>query len=216
MAGFNLENMLHTLPAVIIGLTVHEYAHAWMAFKLGDHTAGQMGRLSFNPLKHIDPLGFLFIVIAGFGWAKPVMFNPENLKNKHSGEILISLAGPFANLITGILFFVLARIMYGSDFMLSSQLGRIIMSLAITTGFINFGLFVFNLIPLPPLDGSHVYLTFLKVKNPQIFNAIYRYGTGALFLIIILESQLNIVILPIVPIIRFLSGIVLDLLGFKT
>ena len=76
----NLQNILYTLPGIIIGLTVHEYCHALAAYKLGDHTAREMGRLTLNPLKHIDPIGFLFIIIAGFGWAKPVQFNPENLR----------------------------------------------------------------------------------------------------------------------------------------
>ena len=101
--NFDLFWLLKSLPAVVIGLTVHELAHALMAYFLGDMTAKNDGRLTLNPLKHIDPLGFILIVIAGFGWAKPVNFNPANLRNKHRDEILISLAGPFSN-------FLLARL----------------------------------------------------------------------------------------------------------
>jgi len=89
--------MIKIMPAAIIGLTVHEFSHAYMAFRLGDHTAKDQGRLTLNPLKHIDWMGFFLIVIAGFGWAKPVSFNPDNLKHKHRDEILISIAGPFSN-----------------------------------------------------------------------------------------------------------------------
>lgn len=99
--NFDYFWLFRSLPAVIIGLTVHELAHAYTAYKLGDMTAKNDGRLTLNPLKHIDPLGFILIVIAGFGWAKPVSFNPDNLKNKHRDEILISLAGPFSNFFAG-------------------------------------------------------------------------------------------------------------------
>lgn len=207
--------MLKTLPAVILGLTVHEYAHAWMAYKLGDTTAKDMGRLSFNPLKHIDPLGFIFILIAGFGWAKPVIFNPEKLKNKHSGEILISLAGPFSNLILGIVLFIIARGLYAMDFFQATKAGQGVMDVFFIGGIINFGLFVFNLIPLPPLDGSHVYLTFLKVKNPRVFDIIYKYGTAALFIIIIIENQIKVNLLPIQPVINLIANLLLKILQFR-
>ncbi|MDH4198786.1 MAG: site-2 protease family protein [Spirochaetia bacterium] len=215
MSGLDPVLMLKTLPAVIIGLTVHEFSHAWMAFKLGDKTANDMGRLSFNPLKHIDPLGFLFILIAGFGWAKPVMFNPENLKHKHSGEILISLAGPVSNLILGILCFVIVRGLYGVDFFQTTNIGQGTVNIVFIAGIINFGLFIFNLIPLPPLDGSHVYLTFLKVKNPAVFNLFYKYGTMALFIIIIIENQTKITLLPVQPAINFIVNLLLKLLDFN-
>lgn len=109
MMNFDLFWLLKSLPAVVIGLTVHELAHALMAYFLGDMTAKNDGRLTLNPLKHIDPLGFILIVIAGFGWAKPVNFNPANLRNKHRDEILISLAGPFSNFLLAVLFLVIAR-----------------------------------------------------------------------------------------------------------
>jgi len=214
MSVLDPVSLLKTLPAVIIGLTVHEYAHAWMAFKLGDTTARDMGRLTFNPIKHIDPIGFIFIVLAGFGWAKPVMFNPENLKNKHRDEIWIALAGPLSNLITGIFFFIVARVLVTLDFFNATNIGHYVVNFLITGGLINFGLFVFNLIPIPPLDGSHVYLTFLKVRNPNIFILFNKYGTLALFLLIILENQLKINVLPIMPVIRFFANIVYTLLQF--
>ena len=89
-----LSETLKLIPAAIIGLTVHEFAHAYTAYRLGDNTAKMEGRISLNPLRHIDWMGFFLIIFAGFGWAKPVSFNPENLKHKHRDEILISIAGP--------------------------------------------------------------------------------------------------------------------------
>ena len=110
--GMDIMESLKIIPAAVIGLTVHEFSHAFMAYKLGDDTAQRDGRLTLNPLKHIDWMGFFLIVIAGFGWAKPVVFNPDNLKHKHRDEILISLAGPFSNFIVAILIFVIARLLY--------------------------------------------------------------------------------------------------------
>jgi Zn-dependent protease len=98
---FSIERILYSMPAVIAGLSVHEFSHAYMAMKLGDSTARDEGRVSLNPLRHLDPLGFLFIVLVGFGWAKPVRFNPENLKHKKRDRILIALAGPLSNFVLG-------------------------------------------------------------------------------------------------------------------
>ena len=190
--GLDLTEILRIAPAAVIGLTVHEFSHAYAAYKLGDETAKNDGRLTLNPLKHIDWLGFFLILIAGFGWAKPVMFNPENLKNKHRDEIIIAIAGPVSNFLLAILFFVAARVLYMVD-----GISVEIVQLIVVWGIINFSLFVFNLIPLPPLDGSHVYLTYLKDINPKLMMNLYRYGTLALFLIIIAENKLNINILHI-------------------
>jgi len=215
MDNFNILGMLKVLPAVIIGLTVHEYAHAYMAYKLGDQTAKDMGRMTFNPIKHIDPLGFLFIVIAGFGWAKPVLINPESLKNKHRDEILISLAGPFANLALGILIFLLARLLYFFDFLAYTAEGKLVIQWLLLGGIINFGLFVFNLIPLPPLDGSHLYLTYLKKKNEALFQSFYKYGSLILLGIVIFESQSKMTILPVHAIIDLIIEPLKEILQFK-
>ena len=141
--GLDLTDILKIAPAAVIGLTVHEFAHAYTAYRLGDNTAKDDGRLTLNPLKHIDWLGFFLIIIAGFGWAKPVSFNPNNLKNKHRGEILISIAGPISNFVIAILFFVLARVLYSIDFF-NSEFGLQVINLIMTWGVINFSLFIFN------------------------------------------------------------------------
>jgi len=213
--GLDLTESLKIIPAAIIGLTVHEFSHAFTAYKLGDNTAKDEGRFTLNPLKHIDWMGLILIIFAGFGWAKPVSFNRENLKHKHRDEILISLAGPLSNFVLALLFLVIARIFYTIDFFNSTTFGLQIINLVMIWGVINFSLFVFNLIPLPPLDGSHLYLTFLKDINPKLMLNMYKYGTLVLLAIIIAESQFNINILHISDLVGSITGFFIQLMGFN-
>jgi len=210
--ALNLVDILKIAPAAVIGLTVHEFSHAYAAYKLGDSTAKKEGRLTLNPLKHIDWLGFFLIIIAGFGWAKPVSFNPNNLKNKHRDEIIISVAGPISNFILAILFFVIARVLYSTSYFQTS--GLEIINLIMTWGIINFSLFVFNLIPIPPLDGSHIYLTYLKEINPKLMTNMYKWGTLGLILIIVAENKLGINILHISDLVGGLSKFFISLMSF--
>jgi Zn-dependent protease len=213
--GLDLAEILKIAPAAVIGLTVHEFSHAYTAYKLGDSTAKNEGRLTLNPIKHIDWLGFFLIVIAGFGWAKPVSFNPDNLKNKHRDEILISIAGPISNFILAVFFFIVARLLYFVDYFSATTFGLELIQLIIIWGVINFGLFVFNLIPIPPLDGSHIYLTYLKDINPKLMMNMYRWGTFVLFAIIIAENQFNINILHLTNLIKGITSFFFQLLNFR-
>jgi len=209
-----LIESMKIIPAAVIGLTVHEFSHAYAAYKLGDNTAKLDGRLTLNPLKHIDWMGFFLIVIAGFGWAKPVVFNPDNLKHKHRDEILISIAGPFSNFFLALLFFIIARLLYIDEFFNTTKFGLEIINMIMMWGVINFGLFVFNLIPLPPLDGSHLYLTFLKEIHPKLMMNIYKYGTLGLFAIIIAETQFKVNILHLSELIGYFTTYIIQLLSF--
>jgi Zn-dependent proteases len=213
--GLDLAEVLKIAPAAVIGLTVHEFSHAYTAYKLGDSTAKNEGRLTLNPIKHIDWLGFFLIVIAGFGWAKPVSFNPDNLKHKHRDEILISIAGPISNFILAVFFFIVARLMYFVEYFSTTTMGLELIQLIVIWGVINFGLFVFNLIPIPPLDGSHIYLTYLKDINPKLMMNMYRWGTFVLFAIIIAENQFNINILHLTSLIREITSFFFQLLNFR-
>ena len=213
--GLDLIEILKIAPAAVIGLTVHEFSHAYAAYKLGDSTAKNEGRLTLNPLKHIDWLGFFLIVVAGFGWAKPVTFNPNNLKNKHHDEILISIAGPISNFILAVIFFVVARLLYFVDSVSASTIGLATIQLLVLWGVINFGLFVFNLIPIPPLDGSHLYLTYVKDINPKLMMNMYRWGTFALFAIIIAENKFNFNILHISDLVSGITSFFFKLLNFN-
>ena len=210
-----LIESLKIIPAAVIGLTVHEFSHAYAAYRLGDNTAKMDGRLTLNPLKHIDWLGFFLIVIAGFGWAKPVVFNPDNLKHKHRDEIIISLAGQFSNFIVAILFFIIARLLYINEFFHTTPFGLEVVNMMMIWGVINCSLFIFNLIPLPPLDGSHLYLTFLKEIHPNLMMNIYKYGTLGLFAIIIAESQFKVNILHLSEIIGYFTKFVIQFLQFN-
>jgi Zn-dependent protease len=213
--SFDIATTLKIVPAAIIGLTVHEYSHALMGYRLGDSTAKEQGRLTLNPLKHIDPLGFLLIIVAGFGWAKPVQFDPDKLRHKHRDEILIALAGPVSNLLVGIAILGIARLLYVFAYFSQTDFGLEIVNLLLRWSVINFGLFVFNLIPLPPLDGSHLYMTFLKETNPELMGKLYKLGTLALFLLIMIENRTNIEILPTSSIVSFITRTCILAMGFN-
>ena len=208
--GLDVLDMLRVLPAAVIGLTVHEFSHAFAAYKLGDFTAKNEGRLTLNPLKHIDWLGLFLIAVAGFGWAKPVTFNPDNLRNKHRDEILIAIAGPISNFILAVFFFVIARVLYTVN-----GVSIDLVQLIVTWGIINFSLFVFNLIPIPPLDGSHLYLTYLKDINPKLMMDMYKWGMFVLLIIILAENNLNINILHISNLVGGITQFFFDLLKFR-
>ena len=221
----NLQNILYTLPGIIIGLTVHEYCHALAAYKLGDHTAREMGRLTLNPLKHIDPIGFLFIIIAGFGWAKPVQFNPENLRHYRRDKAIIAAAGPLSNLALALIFVgfirgwmalpALADTLGSSNFIFSIVYSRPFIgfvSLVYYATMINLGLFVFNLVPLPPLDGSHIIFSGLNLR-PETERQIMKIGAPLLFLIIIVQNYSKITILPIGKLISAMLKFLLPRLG---
>jgi Zn-dependent protease len=210
---FDFERLMLTLPGIIIGLTLHEFMHAYVAYRCGDNTSEELGRLTFNPLRHIDPIGFIFIIFAGFGWAKPVSFNEEKLRNPKRDVILIALTGPLANVFiavaTSAAFAALLHI-HPFD---GSALYRTALNIMLNAIFINWGLFVFNMIPLPPLDGSH--LIFHSIRHHEVlYHKLYRYGTFALFGILLIESRTRIDILPIGHIVEYLGGGVLRMFGY--
>jgi Zn-dependent protease len=167
-----------------------------MAYKLGDTTAKDQGRITLNPLKHIDIIGFIFIVVAGFGWAKPVEFTPGALSHPRRDKALIAAAGPVSNLALALILIALFKGLVFLNFSFSSPVSRTILYLIFYAISINIGLFVFNLIPLPPLDGSHIVFSGLNLK-PETENMIVRIGGPALFIILIIQNRMGITILPI-------------------
>lgn len=180
------ENPLYFLIwvlAIVISLTTHEFTHASMAYALGDDTAKRMGRLTLNPLVHIDWLGFLMLIFAGFGWAKPVMFNPHNLRYKKWGPVMVGLAGPLINLVNVIAFGLLLRSLAGPlglDNLLIQFLNLLVI--------VNVVLFVFNFLPIPPLDGSHLIDALLI--SPRWNHLKFTLHTrGPIILIVILLAD---------------------------
>lgn len=197
--------ILILLPGIILGLTVHEFAHGWTADRLGDPTARYAGRLTFNPLAHIDPIGLLALILAGFGWAKPVPVNPYRLRgNVRQGMVLVSLAGPAANLL---LAFACALFLAGGLGHLVPY-GRQLLDAAV---WINIVLAVFNLLPVPPLDGAKVLAGILPGSQEWLYQ-MERYGTLILLVLLftgIIGRLLMVVIRPLYGLIMTLAhGIV--------
>jgi Zn-dependent protease len=212
--SFDLTRVLKFLPGIILGLTVHEFCHALVAHMCGDPTSKEQGRVSLNPLKHIDPIGFLMLIFAGFGWAKPVQFNEQNLRNPKMDVIKIALAGPLSNAVIAMVLSIIFSFLSSNVFIHSTPTIQIVSEVFIYAIYINWGLFIFNLIPLPPLDGSHLLLSAFK-KYPVLYNALYKYGSFLLFGLIIATFVTKIDFLPIWPAIQFVGQGFLSLVGYR-
>ena len=174
--NLNFAELLITITAVLITLTLHEYAHGYAAYKLGDNTAYMHGRLSLNPLKHLDPFGVLCMIFFRFGWAKPVPINPRNFKNPKRGFAITALAGPLTNIviafISALLFLLMnkAYMVVQTDFLRRLCMYTVLFIYVFHS--VNIGLGVFNLIPIPPFDGSRI----LNVVLPQkLYFKVMRY-----------------------------------------
>ncbi|MDO4487032.1 MAG: site-2 protease family protein [Bacillota bacterium] len=200
-----LMNILMLLPAIIIGLSFHEYAHAVVAFKMGDPTPKMQGRVTINPMAHIDWLGFAALIFCGFGWGVPVEINPANFRNRRKGELMVSLAGVSMNLLIAIVFAIVAKILVmvlGYSF-LSGSLGSILWTMIMYIIQINLVLMIFNLIPCPPLDGFSVISEIFNIKHTGFYWTLYRYGDWILIGLIIF----GITGMIISPCVNFIFGL---------
>ena len=160
----------------MFALSFHEFAHAWMAEKCGDSTAARMGRLTLNPMAHLDMMGSLMILFVGFGWAKPVPVDGRNLRNPRTDMMKVAAAGPVSNLLLAMVAGMVLRFMIGTGLLTDS-----IFILLIYFTRINIALAVFNLIPVAPLDGSQIFSGYLMKTNPQLAWKIQTYGPQVLF-----------------------------------
>ena len=181
-----LLNKILTLPAILVAFTFHEYAHAIVADKLGDKTARFQGRLTLNPLKHIDPFGFICVLLLGIGYAKPVQVNPAAFKNYYKDDLKVSLAGPLANFIVAIVGAVIFAVYYRFLLILMpSGLGEIIYYMLFYIVSINISLGIFNLLPIPSFDGFSLVTDLKPGRFRDFEDACYRYQglliMGALF-----------------------------------
>jgi Zn-dependent protease len=195
----SLHTIALTLPAIIIGLTFHEYAHGWVAYLLGDRTAEANGRLTINPVAHLDPVGFILLILAGFGWAKPVPVNPYNFKgNIKQGMLLVSLAGPATNLILAVISAVLLGLFANKNI----PYFNIIMQYMIV---INVVLAIFNLIPIPPLDGSKILAGLLPGRQTWL-EQLESYGPILLIVLVFFGFRfISVLINPVVNILILLA-----------
>lgn len=185
----DLTFLLVSLPVLLVVITVHEFAHAKVADILGDPTPRMAGRLSLNPINHIDPIGFLMLVLVRFGWAKPVPINPYNFRNPRQGNLMVSLAGPLSNFLFAWILAILYRSLPAA---VLNEFWASVLSYAI---WINLSLAVFNLIPVPPLDGSHILEYFLPPHQMEAFYRMQQYGIILLLLIITFGSPILLAII---------------------
>jgi len=183
--NFSLQLFLLRLPALIIALTFHEFFHGFAAYLLGDRTAKRDGRLSFNPLKHIDPIGMILILVVGFGWAKPVMVNPYNLKNPKQDMAIIAIAGPLSNFIMAFVV-SLIHVVFWITIGRYGGVGADNISLFLEVlALINIVLGVFNMIPIPPLDGSKLFGAILP---DHLYFRYIGFRHGFILLIVLIMS----------------------------
>ena len=193
--------LIASLVAIAIGLTFHEFSHALVAERLGDPRPRALGRVSLNPMRHIDPIGALMLLIVRFGWAKPVPVNPYALRPGRIGMTYVAAAGPLANLAVAIAFAIVVRVL--------DQLGvsGFAYDVVLEVVFINVLLAIFNLIPIPPLDGYNLLLPLLPVRTAMTAQRYAPYGVIALLLLVLIPgSPLGLLLRAVTPITRFLVG----------
>lgn len=213
--GLGLKEILLRLPIIFIAITVHEYAHGYAALKMGDPTAKLSGRLSMNPLAHMDIVGALSMLIFGFGWAKPVPINPNNFKNHKKGTVIVSLAGPISNLflafLGSVLYGIFRRIGFGN---FSSQFSEIFYGLLAQLILLNVCFGIFNLVPFPPLDGAKIVGAFLPYKTYFKIMQYERYAFPILIVLMylgIFDKILSVLITPIVSSLNALIALIAGL-----
>ena len=208
MFDIDLSRLLYSVPAIILCLTFHEWAHGFVAYKFGDPTAKMAGRLTLNPLKHVDPLGTLMLIFARFGWAKPVPVNPYNFQgDRRSKMTMVAMAGPLANLLfavvsTVFLYLIVDYAPYNSFFVY-------LYNLTAELVWINIILAVFNLLPIPPLDGSKILGGFLPAKWEAAYYKIERYGFLILFVFILTGLSGKI----LTPLVYGMYNLIVTLIG---
>jgi len=171
------------LVALVVGITFHEFSHALVADTLGDHRPRALGRVSLNPVRHLDPMGAIFFLLAGFGWGRPVPVNAYALRPGRIGLTIVALAGPLANFVVAAVVAILFRVLLGAG-LLDAEFPNAVMQLIV---YFNVALGLFNLIPIPPLDGYNVVLPLLPPRQQFAVQRYAQYGYIALLLLVVLS-----------------------------
>jgi len=208
-SGIDFIKVLKSLPAVFLAMSFHEYAHAFTADRLGDPTPARQGRLTMDPLAHVDWIGLIMFAVFGFGWAKPVQVNTSNFKNRKWGDIVVSLAGPAANLLLAIAAAIAYFALYGlipPRYSLITDIIFYIISLNITFAFL-------NLVPIPPFDGYHVLKNLFFRKNARFFWKYEQYSLFILLAFILLGVFDYIVGVPSSFLLTLIFNLGLDILS---
>ena len=176
------------IPALVFSLSFHEFAHAWMAYRLGDNTAARLGRLTLNPISHLDPVGSLALLLMGFGWAKPVPVDSRYLENPKQDMVKVAAAGPISNIILAVAAALTLRLLFSTDLLTDNIKTFLIIFMQI-----NITLAVFNLLPVSPLDGSQILTPYLeKYFGSEVVWKMQVYGPRLLFFIIIFSMVTDI------------------------
>lgn len=211
--NFNLNFLLIQVPVILFALTVHEFCHAFVADKLGDDTAKRQGRLTLNPVAHLDVLGTILMFLVGFGWAKPVPVNSSNFTNPRRGMLLVAIAGPISNFVMAIFAGIVLRfvipVVGGAELALSSsKVISVVIVMIILTLVYGLALAIFNMIPIAPLDGSRVLYGLLPEKYADSYSRFEPYGMIVLFALFIFAGEVFSYVLwyPVSILAELLSG----------
>ena len=188
LQNINLQEIIIRSIAVLVAIIPHEMAHGFAAYLCGDETAKNDGRLSLNPLHHPDPIGTICLIFFKFGWAKPVMINPNNFRDRKKGTFFVAIAGVLTNFILAIISVIILKHIHLNEFM---------QELLLNIFWFNIILGVFNLIPIPPLDGSKILFSFLPLKYEYYLIKYERYGY-IILLLLIMSSTLDKILVPMV------------------
>ncbi len=204
-------NKLILLPGILIGISFHEFAHGYVSHKLGDPTPERQGRLTINPMAHIDPFGFLALVFAGFGWGVPVRIDPTYYKHRRSGELMVSLAGVVMNFIIAVIFCLLIKGLFVMNLsFLTGNMGQILIDMLLSIVSINIVLMVFNLLPVPPLDGFGVITEIFNLRKYSWYYTVYNNGFPILMVLIIF----NVTGKVLTPIVGGIMGFLVNTIIF--
>ncbi len=204
----NFQVIILLIPPILLALTFHEYMHGWTAYKMGDPTAKMAGRLTMNPIAHLDPIGTLMLFLVHFGWARPVPVDPRYFRNPKRDMLIVAAAGPLANMLIALLSGLLARLFQGGYFsFLPLSVLQPLYTMVVLSLQINLALAIFNLLPIPPLDGSKILMGLVPPRYESQINWLERYGSFLLMAVIIVGMVTNFSILGafINPFVNFFS-----------
>ena len=216
LSRLNLIDILYSLPAIFLAFSFHEFAHAFVAYRMGDSTPKLQGRLTLDPLAHVDWIGLIMFALFGFGWAKPVQVNPTNFRNRKWGDILVSIAGPVANILLAFLALLIIQILsyfYSFNSNLNSGMA-ILLSILYKIVSLNIVFAFLNLIPVPPFDGYKIVKNLFFRKHIKFFWLLERYSMIILFAMILLNTFSFLIRIPYTYTYKFLERLTAWIVGF--